>query len=278
MASRMFSGMLEAIDKGAFPKGRKWLWRRLYDMLSRFWRDDDWRFMNYGFLPAEAMFPLKPGDEPDRPFIGLYHQAVSGLPVTGSRVLEVGSGRGGGARYIALYHAPASVTGLDYSPATVRLAQRLNRDTPALTFQTGDAEQLPFADSSMDIVVNIESSHCYGNVAAFAQEVGRVLSPGGWFTFADMRGKASLPELDRQLAASGLTLREDRDLSAGVVAALDAADLRKRERIAKARLMRGFIAEFAGAKGSILYNELAGGGVVYVARRYQKVASYLPAN
>ena len=46
--------------------------------------------------------------------------------MAGARVLEIGSGRGGGSRYIARYHAPASVTGLDYSPETVRIARRLN--------------------------------------------------------------------------------------------------------------------------------------------------------
>lgn len=272
MASRMFSGLLEAIDRGALPRTRKWLWRRLYDALSRFWRDDDWRFMNYGFLPASA-FALRPEDEPDRPFIGLYEQAVAGLPVAGARVLEVGSGRGGGARYVARYHAPASVTGLDYSPATVRLARRLNRDVPALAFETGDAERLPFADGSVDIVINIESSHCYGDVAAFAREVARVLAPGGWFTFADLRGKDALDQLRGQLDAPGLVLRGETDLSSGVVAALDAAEPRKRERIAKARFMHGFINEFAGTKGSILYRELAEGGVAYLARRYQKAGS-----
>jgi SAM-dependent methyltransferase len=270
MASRLFSGLLAAIDRGAFPHGRKWLWRRLYDMLARFWRDDDWRFMNYGFLPAGEPFALEPEDERDRAFIGLYQQAVSGLPVAGARVLEIGSGRGGGARYIARYHAPATITGLDYSPGTIRLARRLNRDVPRLAFETGDAERLPFADGSFDIVVNIESSHCYGDVAAFAREVARVLAPGGWFTFADMRGREALPDLDRQLAVSALAQERQGDLSAGVVAALGAAERRKRERIEKAWLLRRFIAEFAGMKGSILYNELASGGVIYVARRYRK--------
>lgn len=270
MASQAFSGLLEAIDRGAFPRTRKWLWRGLYNMLSRRWRDNDWRFMNYGFLPPGTGFPLSEADEADRPFIGLYEQAVSELPIEGARVLEVGSGRGGGARYIARYHGPASVTGLDYSPATVQLATRLNEDTANLTFETGDAERLPFADGSMDVVVNIESSHCYGDVAAFAREVERVLAPGGWFTFADMRGKAALPQLRQQLGVPGLTLRGETNLSAGVIAALDAAELRKRARISKIRFMRGFITEFAGAKGSILYRELSEGGVVYLAQRYQK--------
>lgn len=64
----------------------------------------------------------------------------------------------------------------------------------------------------------------------------------------------------------------ERSLSAGVVAALDAAEARKRERIGRARLMRRFMTEFSGAQGSILYKGLSGGGVVYVARRYRKTA------
>jgi len=273
MASQAFSGLLEAIDKGAFPKTRKWLWRGLYDILSRSWRDDDWRFMNYGYLPPDAGFVLDASDEGDRPFIGLYEQAVSGLPMRGARVLEIGSGRGGGARYMARYHGPAAVTGLDYSAATVRLARRLNGDTAPLVFEVGDAEKLPFPDNSIDIVVNIESSHCYGDVAAFAREVARVLAPGGWFTFADMRGKGSLPQLREQLFVPGLILRDERDLSTGVIAALDAAEQRKRARLARIRLMRGFITEFAGAKGTVLYRELTDGGVVYIAQRYQKTGS-----
>ncbi len=273
MASQAFSSLLEAIDRGAFPRTRKWLWRGLYNVLSRRWRDDDWRFMNYGFLPPGPGFPLNPEDEADRPFIGLYAQAVAGLPMQGARVLEIGAGRGGGARYIARYHAPGPVTGLDYSPATVGLARRLNRDVAGLAFETGDAEKLPFADGAFDVVINIESSHCYGDVAAFAREAARVLAPGGWFSFADMRGKAALPLLRQQLAAPGLVLRGETDLSPGVVAALDAAEQRKRARIGRIRFMRGFISEFAGSKGSILYRELSEGGVVYVAQRYQKEAA-----
>ena len=272
MASQVFSKVLAIMDHGGFPKVQKWIWRRIYNLLSRFWRDPDWRFMNYGYVAGGEAFPLKPEDEPERAFIGLYQQAVEGLPVAGARVLEVGSGRGGGSRYIARYHAPASMTGLDYSPATVRLARRLNGDTPSLAFQVGDAEHLPFEDACFDIVVNIESSHCYGDVEAFAREVGRVVAPGGWFTFADMRGRGSLVELDRQLEASGLELVEKRDISANVVAALDAAESRKQERIQRSWFMRRFMSEFSGSKGSMLYKGLSAGQVVYVARRYRKAS------
>lgn len=269
MASPIFTHVLRAIERDAFPRTRKWAWRGLYDVLSRFWSDGDWRFMNYGYAP-ETPFPLSAEDEPERVFIGLYHQAVDGLPLAGTRVLEVGSGRGGGAAYLARAHGPSEVVGLDYSPATVRRARRLNAATPNLSFEQGDAERLPFPDASFDVVVNIESSHCYADVPAFAREVARVLKPGGWFTFADMRAKSMAADLDAKLAAPGLERAAARDISAGVVRALDAAEARKRERMAKLPLVRRFMSEFSGAKGSILYTELSRGGVVYLARRYRK--------
>ncbi|MBP1851645.1 class I SAM-dependent methyltransferase [Rhizobium halophytocola] len=270
MSSRLFSSVLDVTTPGRYPRAQKWVWRRVYNMLSRFWSDGDWRFMNYGYLPSDAPFSLQAEDEPERTFIGLYHQALDGLPVEGARVLEVGSGRGGGCRYIARYYAPASVTGLDYSPETVRRAERLNSDTPLLTFETGDAEAMPFADGTFDIVINIESSHCYGDVPAFAREVSRVLKPGGWFTFADMRPKSQVKVLDEQLAAPGLEPSARRNISPNVVAALDAAESRKQQRIRRAFLLKRFMSEFSGSKGSVLYKGLSSGQIVYVARRYRK--------
>ncbi|WEZ83538.1 hypothetical protein P6U16_01380 [Rhizobium sp. 32-5/1] len=114
------------------------------------------------------------------------------------------------------------------------------------------------------------SSHCYADVGAFAREVSRVLAPGGWFTFADMRSKNALAELDRHLEVPGLHLETERNISSEVVAALDHADKRKRDRIGKVWLMRRFMTEFSGAKGTVLYKSLVGGNVVYVARRYRK--------
>lgn len=278
MTSRLFAGVLNAVERGAFPRTRKLAWRLLYNRLSRSWRDDDWRFMNYGFVPDGPPFSLRPEDELERASIGLYQQAMDGLPVAGARVLEVGSGRGGGARYVARYYAPSVVTGLDYSAETVKLARGLNADTGVLSFEVGDAENLPFADGAFDIVVNIESSHCYGNMPRFAREVARVLAPGGWFTFADMRGRAMVSDLETQLLQSGLDCVAKRDISRGVVAALDAAEERKQARIRHVRVLRRFITEFAGSRGTLLYNGLRNGDVVYVAHRYRKAPALAVAD
>lgn len=268
--SWLFTRVLESYERGGSPKLRKWMWRRLYNLLSWSWRDQDWRFMNYGYVPAGAPLVLEAADEPERAFIGLYAQALDGLAPEGKRILEVGCGRGGGLRYIARYLRPAAAAGLDYSPDTVRRARLINQDTPGLAFEVGDAEHLPFADASFDIVVNIESSHCYGDVPAFFSEVKRVLVPGGWFTFADMRGADQVAALDAMLEASGLEMAQKIDLTPGVVAALDLAESRKQARMARLGPLRAFVSEFSGARGSTLYQALARGETAYVARRLRK--------
>ncbi|HTO34007.1 MAG TPA: hypothetical protein VL202_22950 [Pararhizobium sp.] len=85
-----------------------------------------------------------------------------------------------------------------------------------------------------------------------------------------MRSKNQFTGLSGQLDAPDLDLVQDRNISKGVVAALNAAEARKRERIGKSRLLRHFMTEFSGSKGSALYKGLSRGDVVYVARRYRK--------
>jgi len=274
MTSRVFDMVLEAADRGLFPKTRKWGWQRLYNLMSRFWTDGDWRFMNYGYLPPadKAAFPLDEMDEPERAFIGLYFQAVDGVDLAGKRVLEVGCGRGGGTAYVAKYHGAAKAVGVDYSPVTVKRAQTLNGETDVLSYAFGDAEKLPFEDGSFDVVVNIESSHCYSDMDAFLREVARVLTPGGSFTWADMRGKAMMPGTDASFeAVKALEKQRETVLSPGVVAALDQMNERKVARIAKIPLAGRFFKEFAGTKGSALYKWLKNGEVIYLARVYRKV-------
>ena len=73
--------------------------------------------MNYGYadLDNPKTIELKPEDEAERYGLQLYHQAASWANLKGKDVLEVGSGRGGGASYIARYLEPNSYVGIDLS-------------------------------------------------------------------------------------------------------------------------------------------------------------------
>src|SRR5688572_24776822 len=90
------------------PALRRMLWRWWYSKLARDVVTDRWTFMNYGFAAENdgGRPSLDPSDEPDRLCIQLYEHVAGPANLTGAEVLEVGSGRGGGASYLARRHAP----------------------------------------------------------------------------------------------------------------------------------------------------------------------------
>ncbi len=270
MSNNLFSVLLASVERGSFARPRKLFWRQVYNLMSRFWRDEDWRFMNYGYMSQDDRpFHLAERDEPDRAFIGLYQQAIDGLDLSGKRVLEVGCGRGGGASYLARYCDPAEVIAVDYSPATLKIAKQLNAGVPNLMFQFGDAEALPFDDNTFDAVVNIESSHCYADMPAFAAEVTRVLKPDGIFSWADLRSPAMMNDVNRSFDDAGLQLISEKSLAPGVVPALDHMSDRKARVISRFPFIARFMKEFAATKDTKLYHGIKSGDVLYIARRYK---------
>jgi ubiquinone/menaquinone biosynthesis C-methylase UbiE len=96
----------------------------------------------------------------------------------GEAILEIGAGIGTDhaqfARHGGIMHD------LDLSAGHLRLAAR-NFELRGLksTFQHGDAENLPFADSSFDLVYSNGVIHHTPDAARVVQEIHRVLKPGG---------------------------------------------------------------------------------------------------
>lgn len=275
MSTKLLKRFLSAINQGTAPQWlQKFVWRSWYNLMAWRWKDDQWTFMNYGFLPkaTQPSFPLDIQDEPDRAFIGLYHHLAQCVDLSGKRVVEVGSGRGGGASYIARYHHPSSMVGMDFSSRAIELSKRLHCDVSGLSFQQGDAEQMPFDSNSFDVVLNVESSHCYGNMAAFVSEVVRVLKPGGYLAWVDIRGKEMLATTEKAFQHPHLTLVHSELINEGVVRALDAASERKQQAINQLSVGQGVIKQFAAMPGTPLYLGLSNGSVKYLCRVYQRKA------
>ena len=256
----------------ASPRVRAILWRKWYEKLARDFGQGDWTFMNYGFWDeAIENLELSAADAPHRPFIGLYERVTRDLDLRGKDVVEIGSGRGGGASYLARHKNPHWMFGLDYSEQATRLAQKLHR-APRLRFRQGDALNLPLQTRSFDVVVNVESSHCYASMEQFLAEVARVLRPGGAFAWCDMRPRAQWEQTRAQFAAAGLQIEDDTDISLNVVKALEVAAPAKEKAIgqhAPAWLKPSFN-DFAGMPGSKVYRLLSSGEIRYGAIRARK--------
>src|SRR5262249_14512563 len=137
------------------------------------------------------------------------------------------SGRGGGASYVARYLKPRRMVGLDLSGKAVAFSTRQHA-LANLHFQKGDAEQLPFAGQSFDSVINVESSFCYPSIDRFLGEVKRVLRPGGYLHYTDLRLADEVAGWRAAIERSGLDLLVERDITANVIEALHRDCARRR--------------------------------------------------
>ncbi len=269
MISRLFALLCR------FAPLKRLLWRRWYQFLAGHYKIEEWQMMNYGYapLPATPLILLDPADESERYGLQLYHWVTQSADLYGGQVLEIGCGRGGGAAWLHHARHPDSTTAVDFSAEAIALCQQ-RYSAAGLSFQVGDAERLAFQDESFDAVVNIESSHCYGSMAAFVAEARRVLKPGGRLLFADFRDTDKLDALRQHLLGSGLTLIHESNITPHVLAALDADNDRKlalMRKIIPQQLMNSF-EDFAAVKGSLVYEEFRTGRMQYYHFVLEKAA------
>jgi len=243
-----------------YPWFRRLNARVTYQLLAKKIPAADWQFMNYGYIPTDAEKNFEPpvGPNIQRYPLQMYHYLGSKKPLADKVVLEVGSGRGGGANHLASYFKPKSYVGMDLAQHAVTLANSIHSQ-PNLKFIQGSAEDIPMDANSVDVVVNVESSHAYGSVDKFLSEVKRVLKPGGYLLLVDFRNeKANMDIFMSQIRNSGLTMLEQEDITENVVRSIEAEDESKQERIRKLipEKWQKLFGEFAGVVGSRFYETL----------------------
>jgi ubiquinone/menaquinone biosynthesis C-methylase UbiE len=105
----------------------------------------------------------------------------------GMRLLDVGSGLGGPARYFAAEHG-CKVTGVDLTEEFVRVATSLTRRTKLeglAEFREGSALALPFEAGTFDGAYMIHVGMNIVDKAGVFREVRRVLRASGAFTIFD---------------------------------------------------------------------------------------------
>lgn len=106
----------------------------------------------------------------------------------GARVLDVGCGLGGSARYLAAEHA-CQVAGIDLTQEYVDVANALAGMvglSDRVAFRQASALEMPFDDGGFDVVW---TEHVQMNIAdkrAFYREIARVTRPKGLLLFHDI--------------------------------------------------------------------------------------------
>ena len=106
----------------------------------------------------------------------------------GSRILDVGCGIGGSSRILAKYYG-FNVTGITISPAQVKRARELTPSGLSCNFQVMDALNIKFEDGTFDAVWSVEAGAHMNDKTKFADELLRVLRPGGYLALADWNSR-----------------------------------------------------------------------------------------
>ncbi|KAE9556412.1 hypothetical protein FO519_000297 [Halicephalobus sp. NKZ332] len=247
----------------------------LYPLMTVLPRKFDIKFMNLGYATrpygvnkgqrhtsisenTKIMGILNEAIEPDdaiRAHIYLYEKSLSLCPVypylEEFRVAEVGCGLGGGIHWIKRAHPEIkSIIGIDKVVANPMNNQIIQ----------GVAENLPLPTASMDLIINIESSHLYDSTPNFFSEVCRVLKPGGYFCWADIRFRVEMPVVLDQATSAGLDLVEYENITSGVLNGIEYT-ARKYDKLFDKipwifKLLRGSIRTTYCAPGTYTYNRL----------------------
>jgi SAM-dependent methyltransferase len=179
----------------------RWLTRAQFDRLAPTWT---------GLRSADAFAPLE--------------EALDALPGPPRRALDLGTGTGLAAYAVARRFPEAEVVGVDLAERMVEQARAGMPPELAdrVTFQTGDAGRLPFADGSFELVT-------LANMIPFFDELARVTASGGHVAFSFSSGPqtpiwVAPGRLRQELQARGFVEFADFDVGAGTALLARKAD------------------------------------------------------
>jgi len=166
--------------------------RKHYDVLSGFYQLLWGPHIHHGYW--------EDGETPAEAQIKLVERLAARLQMgRGQRVLDIGSGLGGSACWLAKTFG-CSVLGLTLSPVQVQAAQKRAMDegvSDLVSFEERDASHLDLPSASFDRLWIIECSEHIHDKQAFFDHCARVLRPGGRLGLCVwLKGDARSPQHD----------------------------------------------------------------------------------
>ena len=233
------------------------------------------RFLNFGYeaLPGEPVpGPSLPVAFPNKDSARLLFALVGDTDLTGKRLLDVGCGRGGNVWLLRRTFDLTHAVGADLTFGSVAFASTTVPGDRA-AFVAADAQRLPFAPASFDVVTNVESSCCYPDIERFYREVARVVRPGGSFLYTDLFPRPLVPACRDALVALGFDVVSEQDVTPNVARSRATRAERQKQAFAATAADGGATGggagyeEWVGEEGSTLHDVLVDGTGHYVVLR-----------
>jgi SAM-dependent methyltransferase len=116
------------------------------------------------------------------------NEMLQGRSISGSRVLDIGSGLGGVDLVLVEQHQAGEVVGIDVEAPLIEAARELVSSaelSDRISFLLVEPGSLPFHDASFDVVFSKDAMVHIDDKRLLYKEVLRVLKPGGIFLASD---------------------------------------------------------------------------------------------
>lgn len=156
-------------------------------------------------LEEDGADPLRPSLEALAPYEHFHGRGLEATEEMADAVeirasdhlLDIGSGIGGPARYLARRFG-CRVSGIDLTPEFCEVARHLSRLLGlerGIAFEIGDALAMPFADATFEGAYSMNVSMNIADKPALYREIRRVLKPGAWLMLSEIaQGPGGEPE------------------------------------------------------------------------------------
>lgn len=143
---------------------------------------DNFIFMNYGYADLDSNnYPIQ-RRKLSYPYDKWYYQSnlyiktIEEGRVASGNLLDVSSGRGGGASLCKTLFNFDKVYGLDINPTNIEFSKNKFK---GVDYTVGEASNIPFSDNYFNLITCIEASSYFPQIELFLQEAYRVLKPEG---------------------------------------------------------------------------------------------------
>ncbi len=127
-----------------------------------------------------------------------------------TRIADIACGTGRFGRFIKQAYPRIDLTLSDLSDAYLTEARRHLKDYSTVSYEVANAEKLPFADASLDVVTSIYLFHEVPPKVRriIAKEFARVLKPGGRLIFMDSLQLGDIDGYDGMLQSFPVNFHE----------------------------------------------------------------------
>ena len=139
---------------------------------------DEWWDPRGKFAPLHRLNPVRIGYIRDRAAARWQRDALSGRPLDGLSLLDIGCG--GGLLSEPMTRLGARVTGVDASARNITVAAlHAERQGLSIDYRQGTAESLAAGGAQFDIVMALEIVEHVSDVDLFLRSCGNMVKPGG---------------------------------------------------------------------------------------------------